>query len=107
MNFAAIVADYNVADSHEMGGKGPTLDTDYLVSLGPQAIPAIDRFLAIRQPASLVERRDTLAHWRRAALNSWRAWTFRGWRLKRIWIRPMLLKPTPIFPSPPRAFHDA
>jgi Domain of unknown function (DUF4173) len=83
VNFAAIVADYNVADSHEMGGKGPTLDTDYLVSLGPQAIPAIDRFLAIRQPASLVERRDTLAHWRRAALNSWRAWTFRGWRLKR------------------------
>jgi hypothetical protein len=84
-NFAAIVADYNVADSHEMGGKGPTLDTEYLISLGAQAIPAIDRFLATRpdHPTQVSFDRNDLAGRHRWAVSSWRAWTFRSWRLQR------------------------
>ncbi len=85
VNFAAIVADYNVSDSREMGGKGPYLDTDYLISLGPQAIPAIDRFLATRpsHPTELSFDRDNLADRHRWEVSSWRAWTFRSWRLQR------------------------
>ena len=85
MNFAAIVADYNVSDCHEMGGKGPSLDTDYLVSLGSEAIPALDRFIAIgpdyRTPLKM--KRENLAYEQRWALNSWQAWTIRSWRLQR------------------------
>jgi hypothetical protein len=85
VNFAAIVADYNVADCREMGGKGPFLDADYLVSLGPQAIPALDRYIAIRPDhrTPLTINRDDLARTQRAELNSWRAWTIRSWRLQR------------------------
>ena len=95
MNFAAIVADYNVSDCQEMGGKGPSLDTDYLVSLGPQAIPALDRFIAIgpdyRTPLKM--SRENLAYRQRGALNSWRAWTIRSWRLQRYLARTNVTKP--------------
>lgn len=85
VNFAAIVADYNVADCREMGGNGPFLDTSYLVSLGPQALPALDRYIAIRpdHQTPLKINRDELARQQRAELSSWRAWTIRGWRLQR------------------------
>lgn len=42
-SFDAIIAGYNVTHSPDAGGKGVVLDIPYLASLGPQALPAIDR----------------------------------------------------------------
>jgi hypothetical protein len=66
MNFAAVIADYNVSHSREPGGKGIQIDTNYLSQLGPQALPAIERALQTRAfDPFLVSRRDSLG--RRAA----------------------------------------
>jgi len=95
VNFAAVVADYNVGDCREIGGKGPFLDADYLVGLGPQAIPALDRYIAIGpdHPTPLKMHRDNLAYQHRTALNSWQAWTIRRWRLQRYLARTTVIKP--------------
>lgn len=95
VNFAAVVADYNVGDCREMGGKGPYLDADYLVSLGPQALPALDRYLAIGpdHPTPLKMHRDNLAYQHHAALSSWQAWTLRRWRLQRYLAHTTVIKP--------------
>jgi hypothetical protein len=85
VNFPALVASYNVADSRDMGGKGPSLDINYLTGLGPQAIPAFDRFIGQQRPGdeqSFICRRNALATAHRAELDSWRAWSFRSWRLQ-------------------------
>lgn len=85
VNFPALVANYNVTDSRDMGGNGPVLDVDYLVTLGPQAIPAFDRFIAqVRKNhmECLACLRDRLAGTQRAELVSWHGWTFRGRRLQ-------------------------
>jgi hypothetical protein len=84
VNFAAVVADYNVAQDRD--GTDLPIDVNYLLALGPQAIPAVDRYLSHHPlpPRSHVPfRRDELAanHMRKVA--DWRAWTFRGWRLTR------------------------
>ena len=51
VNFAAIIADYNVGHSREVSGKGVSIDMHYLIRLGPQALPAIDKaFRAARRP---------------------------------------------------------
>lgn len=86
-NFAAIVADYNVSHSHESSGKGVALDLDYLNSLGPQVLPAMDRtsklLLGYSRYPTLVSYRDSLGDKFRRETASWRAWSFRSWRLKR------------------------
>ncbi len=84
-NFAAVIADYNVSHSREVSGKGVTLDVNYLISLGPQALSAIDRAFAPRgwSDLSLVSRRDCLVEQQRKDMASWRAWGFRSWRLQR------------------------
>lgn len=89
MNFPHIVASYNVAHCAETSGAGPALDLDYLLSFGPQAMPAYDRYVRLyaertggRPPRNEVLARSSA----RAALAAdidWRSWTFRGWRLKR------------------------
>jgi hypothetical protein len=86
INFAAVVADYNVAQERNAAGMSLPVDGTYLLALGPQAIPAIDRYLAAHPlpPQSHVPlRRSGLAaaHLRDAA--DWRASTFRRWRLTR------------------------
>jgi uncharacterized protein DUF4153 len=82
-NFAAIIADYNVSHSHEAGGKGVNIDTCYLASLGPQAIPAIDRAIQIRSDnAGLVSRRGELVQLQEQDMASWRSWSFRQFRLE-------------------------
>src|SRR5581483_3015836 len=43
VNFDAIIADYNVTHSKEASGKGVNLDLNYLYTLGPQALPALQR----------------------------------------------------------------
>jgi hypothetical protein len=78
------MADYNVTHSREAGGSGVTLDTCYLASLGPQALPAIDKAIQMGKfNASLESRRDALLGLQAADLASWRSRSFRGWRLQR------------------------
>ncbi|UDL87466.1 DUF4173 domain-containing protein [Mesorhizobium sp. PAMC28654] len=45
INFATLIANYNVDHSLEMTGQGIPLDAWYLRALGPAAFPALDRFL--------------------------------------------------------------
>ncbi|MEH2532690.1 hypothetical protein V1277_000928 [Bradyrhizobium sp. AZCC 1588] len=84
VNFAAIIANYNVNHSREAGGKGVWIDMTYLLSLGPQALPAVDRAIALRgfDPA-LVSRRSCLVEQQAKETASWRSWGFRSWRLQR------------------------
>ena len=84
VNFAAIIADYNVSHSREAAGKGVWIDMNYLFSLGPQALPAIDRANALRGfDPTLVSRRGCLVEQQRGEIASWRSWGFRSWRLQR------------------------
>ena len=84
VNFAAIIADYNVSHSREAAGKGVWIDMNYLFSLGPQALPAIDRAIALRGfDHTLVSRRGCLVEQQMKATASWRSWGFRNWRLQR------------------------
>jgi hypothetical protein len=84
INFAAIIADYNVSHSREATGKGVSIDMNYLFSLGPQALPAIDRAIPLRglDPA-LVSRRGCLVEQHMKDTAFWRSWSFRSWRLQR------------------------
>jgi len=85
MNFDAFIADYNVAHSREVSGKGMSIDEYYLWLLGPQALPAIGKVLPFRSDAkfvNLVGWRDLLIERQRQDM-AWRAWGFRSWRLQR------------------------
>jgi hypothetical protein len=81
-DFPWMIATYNVTHSQEMPGQGTVVDFDYLVSLGPQALPAIDR-CDLANCYSCRLQRDGLVQRYRSELDSWRAWSFRGWRLQR------------------------
>ena len=84
VNFSAVIADYNVDHSREVAGKGIQVDMNYLLHLGPQALPAIDRAIQLRgADPTLVSRRDCLVEQQRNDMASWRAWGFRSWRLQR------------------------
>lgn len=85
VNFDAFIADYNVTHSREASGKGVQIDINYLLTLGPQALPAIDKAILLRPGAPescLVSRRDRLVEQQRQDL-AWRSWGFRSWRLPR------------------------
>jgi hypothetical protein len=89
INFAALIARYNVEHSWEMSGKGVSLDIWYLTQLGPAAFPAIDAFINAPGAAGRPEletfvriRIQDEALFRREQQN-WRAWSFRDWRLLR------------------------
>ncbi|PAY04799.1 hypothetical protein CK489_35690 [Bradyrhizobium sp. UFLA03-84] len=85
INFAAIIGDYNISHSREALGSGVNLDIDYLVRLGPQALPAIDRGLALHAyDPNLVYRRNCLVKEQRERMTSWRSWGFRNLRLQRM-----------------------
>ncbi|WFU18853.1 DUF4173 domain-containing protein [Bradyrhizobium sp. CB3481] len=84
VNFAAIIADYNVSHSREATGKGVSIDMNYLLSLGPQALPAIDRAIALHGiDPTLVSRRGCLVEQQLKDTAFWRSWGFRSWRLQR------------------------
>jgi hypothetical protein len=84
VNFSAVIADYNVDHSREVSGKGIQVDMNYLLHLGPQALPAIDRAIQLRgADPTLVSRRNSLVEQQRNDVASWRAWGFRSWRLQR------------------------
>jgi hypothetical protein len=82
MNFDAFIADYNIAHSREVSGKGMPIDTRYLTQLGPQALPAIERMMQIRTDGTLVGCHDRLVETQRLDV-AWRALGFRSWRLQR------------------------
>ncbi|TIT00384.1 DUF4173 domain-containing protein [Mesorhizobium sp.] len=92
INYAALIANYNVEHSFEMTGQGTELDFWYLRSLGPSAWPALDRFLEHQgrtNAASISSYRELVrllgqdeARYR-AGQENWRAWSFRDWRLLR------------------------
>jgi len=87
INFAAIIADYDVAHSNETGGKGAALDATYLLGLGPQALPAINKAIlngvtALGVAPCLVRRRDQLIEMQAQDMASWRSWGFRSYRLQ-------------------------
>jgi hypothetical protein len=81
INFAAIIAGYNVTHSKEASSKGVVFDINYLFSLRPQALPALDRVL----PTLTVPTcdRNRLLAIQAADMASWRSWGFRSWRLQR------------------------
>jgi hypothetical protein len=83
-NFVAIIADYNVSHSREATGKGVNADINYLLSLGPQALPGINKSSWIREGDwTLMASRDSLTDRFRRETASWRAWGLRNWRLQR------------------------
>jgi hypothetical protein len=84
VNFANLVASYNVSHSGDAATAGRPIDLTYLADLGPQAIPALDRYLVHHlEPRYFVLRRNQLAADHLNSSASWRGWTFRGWRLTR------------------------
>ncbi|MBZ9737814.1 MULTISPECIES: DUF4173 domain-containing protein [unclassified Mesorhizobium] len=90
INFAATIASYNVDHSLEMTGQGIPLDAWYLRSLGPEAFPALDRFLDHQgstadagAAAEFARLRGVDEGWYRHLQENWRSWSFRDWRLLR------------------------
>lgn len=87
VNFAATIANYNVDHSYEMNGPGTGLDIYYTRSLGPAALPALDRFFDHQKKVFLTDKRDPADAFietrYRDARKNWRTWSFRDWRLLR------------------------
>jgi hypothetical protein len=82
-NFAAIIADYNVSHGREATGKGVNADIHYLLSLGPQALPGINKSPRVREgDFTLVYPRNDLVDRFQRETASWRTWSLRKWRLK-------------------------
>ena len=77
VNFPGAIADYNVTHSREVSGQGVKLDAAYLSSLGPQAIPAFDRWFDISPviPAQALWWRNKAAREHLENQQNWRAWT--------------------------------
>ncbi len=83
-NLPAFIADYNVSHSREISGVGQPLDLSYLASLGPQAVPALDRYIAgttTRDAISPSELRTGLVLRHSYRMAGWRAWGYYDARL--------------------------
>jgi hypothetical protein len=84
INFPAIIANYNVAHCLEISGEGVELDRSYLKDLGPQAVPALDRYNRHMKMWHFEPGyRDNVVATLDVELGSWRSWGFRKWRLQR------------------------
>jgi len=92
VDFAALIANFNVAHSREMSGTGTPVDAAYLCTLGPTALPAIEELAKAnadgRLAPELTACRFRLAARHEERMKDWRAWTFRGYRLMRFLDRP-------------------
>lgn len=86
LNAPWLVATYNVQHCREVGGTGPNLDMDYLVTLNSaQTLPPIEAHLKqfpTVMRLSLAYRESPDRHYF-AIPGNWRAWSFRRWRLER------------------------
>jgi hypothetical protein len=86
VNFAGLIADYNLRHSAEVRKTGYALDRSYTMRLGPHAIPALDTYLALKpRDASTLQG---ILDWRRRMvaeltekLIDWRARNYWDWRL--------------------------
>ena len=84
VNFSALIADYNVANSRNAGVSATDIDIHYLRNLGPQALPAIRRAVLLSpHDAALARIHNGLLDQQVSDMASWRSWSFRGWRLQR------------------------
>lgn len=87
VDIPALVARFNVEHSRELTGTAMPLDIDYLLSLGPSAIPALDTYIAAL-PSDAIESslRARSVRARLAAdfgqASNWRAWSYRRHRLR-------------------------
>jgi Domain of unknown function (DUF4173) len=83
INAPRLVAFYNVEHSREVSGVGQNLDWRYLRCLGPQALPAIERYRE-KLRASWTPEFQCYTDTRESFVTSknWRGWSFRAWRLK-------------------------
>ncbi len=89
-NLPHVIASYNINHSFEVDGNGPRLDMAYLAHLGPQAIPAIERYLGHAEPGGCPTARNTSLCLIRNRLKvihgtaqaDWRRWGFRRQRLQ-------------------------
>lgn len=83
INAPRLIAGYNIEHSREVSGTGQNLDWRYLRCLGPQILPAIeryhDKFPAFWQSngTCCTNARDAFA-----SSKNWRDWSFRAWRLE-------------------------
>jgi hypothetical protein len=93
VNFAGIIANYNVRHAAEVDGNGATLDVYYLNSMGPNSLPALNLYLhQASQPETKIELpviQGVLRIKRRLESQlfyqqqNWRAWTVEGDRLQK------------------------
>ncbi len=84
IDFSALIAQFNVENSRELGGKGQPLDLYYLNDLGPSAIPAITYYLdhAGNPGRDFDLLAGNLAVDFLARPQDWRSWSFRDQRLR-------------------------
>ncbi|MEZ2131641.1 MULTISPECIES: DUF4173 domain-containing protein [unclassified Sinorhizobium] len=88
IDFPAFISRFNVEHSRELGGQGLALDICYLRSLGPSAIPALDRYITALAPLAPEEMktaaitREGLAYQFAQRSRDWRSWNLRAWRLE-------------------------
>ena len=96
VNFPALIADYNVANSRSTVLSRTDIDIDYLRTLGPQAMPALRRALVLSPyDAELARAHNELLDRQMSDMAAWRAWSFRGWRLRRyLDTHPLSQKPS-------------
>jgi hypothetical protein len=94
IDFPAFIARFNVVHSQEISFEGPPLDINYLSSLGPSAIPALDLYL-LKLPTHMVDKmreaqaiRYYLARDFERRPRDWRNWTFRSARLEAYLLSP-------------------
>jgi hypothetical protein len=109
INFAAMIATYNVDHSLEMSGQGIPLDAWYLRLLGADAFPALDRFFDCQRGTAnagavgeLVRLRGVDEGWYRSLQENWRSWSFRDWRLLRYLDNRRPIVPSVAEPVPDR-----
>jgi Domain of unknown function (DUF4173) len=90
VDFSGAIARFNVDHSWEVGGDGGPVDVAYLCGLGPAALPALDVLAAKANasgrplPSPAYNCRLGLEMRHAMRMGDWRAWTFRGYRLKRL-----------------------
>lgn len=92
-NFADIIARYNISHFAQRPEQAWRLDSYYLADLGPDAIPAIDTYIALRRTqgmpfddgrlVQLIARRNAMVAKEGLVRSDWRRWTFRRDRLWR------------------------
>jgi hypothetical protein len=102
VNFSALVADYNVRHSRDVGGRGQFLDMSYLAELGPAALPSFDWFITRLRDAphagTAMQYRTELYAKLALRQQDWRLWTWANERL-------LASVPPPPAADPPRRWR--